>query len=371
MSSCPPGFAPCQVKARAAPVKELAVIAAVASVRPLAAAQCRALAALAHVGDGLRVPQEGGHPLQIDWRKPAFAGSADVAQWTGANARSSHVIPSMPTLQPPAAPACFALRSMAVKATTHGVPVARAPSHALPLAGDTAGQPADPFESEPGLDADEDPLLQAVELATGFAGAEPRALLPVALDDAALGALIARIAQHEDKALATLYDATSSRVFGLVGRIVVDNALAEEVVEDTFWQVWRQAVRFDADRGRPLTWLLAMARSRAIDALRRRERRAMVPLEDEELASLCDEDGAGPPDLLAATHGKHLLHRALAALEAQPRQLIALAFFRGLTHEEIAACTGLPLGTVKSQIRRSLQTLKQRLAEAGCPDMPL
>ena len=347
------------------------MIAAVASVRPLAAVQCRALAALAHVSDGLRVPQEGGHPLQIDWRKPAFAGSADVAQWTGANARSSHVIPSMPTLQPPAAPACFALRSTAVKATTHGVSAARSPSHALPLADDTVNQPADPFESDHGLDADEDPLLQAAELAAAeLAGAEPRAL-PVALDDAALGALIARIGQHEDKALAALYDATASRVFGLVGRIVVDNALAEEVVEDTFWQVWRQAVRFDADRGRPLTWLLAMARSRAIDALRKRERRAMVPLEDEELASLCDEDGAGPPDLLAATHGQHLLHRALAALEAQPRQLIALAFFRGLTHEEIAACTGLPLGTVKSQIRRSLQALRQWLAEAGCPDLPL
>ncbi len=346
------------------------MITAVASVRPLAALQCRALAALAHVGDGLRVPQERGHPLQIDWRKPAVAGSADVAQWTGANARSSHVIPSMPTLQLLAAPACFALRSTAVKAAAHAASAARSSGRTLPLADDTAGLPADPFEPDHGLDADEDPLLQAAELAVEPADTEPRGVR-AALDDAALGVLIARIGQHEDKALAALYDATASRVFGLVGRIVVDNALAEEVVEDTYWQVWRQAVRFDADRGRPLTWLLAMARSRAIDALRRRERRAMLPLDDEEQAALCDEDSAGPPDLLAATHGQHLLHRALAALEAQPRQLIALAFFRGLTHEEIAACTGLPLGTVKSQIRRSLQALKQWLAEAGCPDLPL
>ncbi|HEV8692462.1 MAG TPA: sigma-70 family RNA polymerase sigma factor, partial [Ideonella sp.] len=194
---------------------------------------------------------------------------------------------------------------------------------------------------------------------------------PLPLDDAALCALIGRIGGHDDKALAALYDATSPRVFGLVGRIVSDAALAEEVVEDTYWQVWRQAPRFDAARGRPLTWLLAMARSRAIDALRRRERKAHVTLEDEEQAALCDEQSAGPPDLLAATRGEHLLHQALAALDAQPRQLIALAFFRGLTHEEIASCTGLPLGTVKSQIRRSLQTLKQRLAEAGCADLPL
>jgi RNA polymerase sigma factor (sigma-70 family) len=193
----------------------------------------------------------------------------------------------------------------------------------------------------------------------------------VRLDDAGLAELIARISGRDDRALAALYDATASRVFGLVSRMVHDAGVAEEVVEDTYWQVWRQSERFDAARGRPLTWLLAMARSRAIDAMRRRERRAHVSLDDDELAELCDEGGAGPPDLLAATRGQHLLHRALAALEAQPRQLIALAFFRGLTHEEIATCTQLPLGTVKSQIRRSLQALRQHLAQAGCQEIPL
>lgn len=193
----------------------------------------------------------------------------------------------------------------------------------------------------------------------------------VRLDDAALGELIARIGRRDDRALAALYDATASRVFGLVSRVVHDPSLAEEVVEDTFWQVWRQSERFDAGRGRPLTWLLAMARSRAIDAIRRRERQAHLPLDDDEQAALCDEDGAGPADLLAATRGQHLLHRALASLDAQPRQLIALAFFRGLTHEEIAACTRAPLGTVKSQIRRSLQALREHLAQAGCKEMPL
>lgn len=191
------------------------------------------------------------------------------------------------------------------------------------------------------------------------------------LDDAALAQLISRIRERDDRALAALYDTTAARVFGLVGRIVREAGLAEEVVEDTYWQVWRQAERFDLERGRPLTWLLAMARSRAIDALRRRERQAHVPLEEEEQASLCDEDGAGPDEILAATRGEHLLHRALALLDAQPRQLIALAFFRGLTHEEIASCTGLPLGTVKSQIRRSLLALRRQLAEAGCEEIPL
>jgi RNA polymerase sigma factor (sigma-70 family) len=242
-----------------------------------------------------------------------------------------------------------------------------ASSHAS-LRDDSAEMPPpDALALDESFDEDEEALAlteATADVANGSRLGEP-------LDDAALGALIARISEHDDKALAALYDATAARVFGLVGRIVNDTALAEEVVEDTYWQVWRQAVRFEAARGRPLTWLLAMARSRAIDALRRRDRRALVPLEEEELAALCDEDGSGPPDLLAAAHGQHLLQRALAALEAQPRQLIALAFFRGLTHEEISACTGVPLGTVKSQIRRSLQALKQWLTEAGCPDLPL
>lgn len=206
------------------------------------------------------------------------------------------------------------------------------------------------------------------EVGTDASVAVPRA---AALDDGALGALILRIGSHDDRALASLYDATSSRVFGLVGRIVNEVALAEEVVEDTYWQVWREAARFDAARGRPLTWLLAMARSRAIDAIRRRERKAHVALDDDELATVRDEQALGPQESLAAQRGRQLLQGALAALDAQPRQLVSLAFFRGLTHEEIADCTGLPLGTVKSQIRRSLQSLKQWLAQAGCPDMPL
>lgn len=232
-----------------------------------------------------------------------------------------------------------------------------------------AAEAFDPLDDGDAGDAGADPH-DADTLAAAEAAEREARTVPAALDDAALAALIHRVSTHDDKALAALYDATSGRVFGLVSRIVSDAGLAEEVVEDTYWQVWRQALRFDAERGRPLTWLLAMARSRAIDAVRRRERRALVPLGDEEQAALQDEATPSPPDLLAATHGEHMLHQALAALDAKPRQLIALAFFRGLTHDEIAGVTGLPLGTVKSQIRRSLQALKQWLADAGCPDLP-
>ena len=328
--------------------------------RPLAALQCRALAALGPACVGRRPFDEGAsHPLRADWRKPAFASLGAMAQWKGSNARRSHA-DAMPPHAGPQEAAGSVARGGAVRpveptvaATSESVAqvtVAQLLGEEDALADDSESLAEEPLAGDPQL---------------------PAEALAVQPDDAALAELIARIGQRDDRALAALYDATASRVFGLVSRVVQEASLAEEVVEDTFWQVWRQSERFDPGRGRPLTWLLAMARSRAIDAIRRRERRTHVPLDEDEQAALSDEDGAGPADLLAATRGQHLLHRALASLEAQPRQLIALAFFRGLTHEEIAACTRSPLGTVKSQIRRSLQDLRQHLAEAGCKEMPL
>jgi RNA polymerase sigma factor (sigma-70 family) len=188
--------------------------------------------------------------------------------------------------------------------------------------------------------------------------------LGLSADDLAL--LVERIVDRDERALAALYDATSGRVHGLVWRIVRRSALAEEVVEDTFWQVWRQAPRFDAARGRVMTWLLAVARSRAIDALRRDERHVHLPWPDD--GSPDDSDGGSPPahELLAASRGEDRVQQALASLEPRTRQLVALAFYRGLTHEEIAAQMAMPLGTVKSLIRRALQQLR-RLMEAPYP----
>lgn len=180
-------------------------------------------------------------------------------------------------------------------------------------------------------------------------------------DDATLAALIGRIVQREERALEALYDATSARVHGLVLRITQRAALAEEVVEDTFWQVWRQAPRFDPERGRPVTWLLAMARSRAIDALRRDERFKHEAMPEDGDDQPADASVAPPQDLLDASRGAETLHAALAALDPRARQLVSLAFFRGLTHEEIAAQEQMPLGSVKSLIRRSLQQLRRAL----------
>lgn len=185
--------------------------------------------------------------------------------------------------------------------------------------------------------------------------------LAVRADAAALAALMARIVERDERALAQLYDETSSRVYGLALRICRRAAMAEEVVEDAFWQAWRQAPRFDAERGEVMTWLLAIARSRAIDALRRDERFRHEELCDDD-AEATAESAPAALDLLDAMRGERRVHEALATLDARSRQLVALAFFRGLTHEEIATQAGLPLGTVKSLIRRALLQLRQLLA---------
>ena len=118
------------------------------------------------------------------------------------------------------------------------------------------------------------------------------------------------------------------------------------------------AASYDTERGHPLAWLMVITRSRALDQLRRVDP-AESHAEPELLAEAIDEDA--PRNLLAAVQEHGALHAALAALPAVQRQLLALAFFQGLTHSEIAAHTRLPLGTVKTHVRRALQTLRAGL----------
>ena len=217
----------------------------------------------------------------------------------------------------------------------------------------------DPADTDAAPDGFEPPEAQAV------VDPSPGHARPAA-DEAQLAQWIEAVVDHDERALAALYDATFARVFGLVQRIVRDTATAEEVVEDTYFQVWRQAVRFDPARGKALTWLLAMARSRAIDALRREARFQHDTLDDETSPEPAAHDQPADELLDLARHRADL-HQALMLLGAQPRQLVSLAFFRGLSHEEIAEQTRLPLGTVKSQIRRALLSLRQILAAGGSP----
>ncbi len=177
-------------------------------------------------------------------------------------------------------------------------------------------------------------------------------------DIADLVALLARIAKQDHRALSTFYDATVGRVYGLALRIARSEALAEEISGDVYLQVWKNAATFSAERGHPLAWLMVMTRSRALDQLRRVDP-AESHAEPELLAEAIDEND--PRNLLAAVQEHGALHAALAALPAVQRQLLALAFFQGLTHSEIATHTRLPLGTVKTHVRRALQTLRAAL----------
>lgn len=216
---------------------------------------------------------------------------------------------------------------------------------------------------------DAEPIALPDEGEEGEGGEDPTAPGAPRSDaaaDAQLAAWITAVAARDERALAALYDATFSRVFALVRRIVRSTALAEEVVEDTYFQVWRQALRFDAGRGRPITWLLSMARTRAIDALRREARFPHETLDDAADPEGADAD-APADELLALARQQADLHAALMQLGAQPRQLVSLAFFRGLTHEEIAQQMQLPLGTVKSQLRRALEALRRILGDGGPP----
>ena len=191
----------------------------------------------------------------------------------------------------------------------------------------------------------------------------------VAADEPQLQAWLALIVRQDEKALAQLYQSTIGRVFGLAMRIVRDAATAEEVAEDTFWQVWRQAPRFDPARGCALAWLLIITRSRALDAVRARKRVQAISVSADGLGQADDpptdvheRTAADPHDLLSAVQTGHLLQSALMRLGPVPRQLVSLAFFGGLSHEEIAGQTGMPLGTVKSSIRRALLCLRTWLA---------
>jgi len=194
---------------------------------------------------------------------------------------------------------------------------------------------------------------------------------PLTANEVQLQLWLARVVRQDEAALADLYRATIGRVYGLALRIVCNPALAEEVAEDTFWQVWRQAPRFDPRRGTALAWVLTIARSRALDAVRARTRAQADTVSADALGDALDAQrlhtdvADNPHDLLESVQSNEQLHGALRQLEAVPRQLVALAFFKGLTHEEIAGQTGLPLGTVKSHIRRALTVLRKWLTP-GC-----
>lgn len=176
---------------------------------------------------------------------------------------------------------------------------------------------------------------------------------------------LAAVARGDQAAMARLYDSTQRVVFTLVVRLVGDRDLADEVLLDTYLQVWQRAPSFDAARGEVMTWLLTIARSRALDRRRSREARTRGQVEWSEALEQRSADcacGCDPLEARAASERCTSVRDAIAELPPAQRQVVELAYLSELSHSAIAARTGQPLGTVKTRIRLGMIKLRELLA---------
>jgi len=175
--------------------------------------------------------------------------------------------------------------------------------------------------------------------------------------------LIRLIAAGDERALGALYDRWHPLVHGVVMRILQSSDDVDDVVEEAFWQAWRQASRYDTSRGAVQTWLLTIARSRALDRVRSLKRLREDPLEGESGEVVVQQVSTeGNPALdTEAAERRTIIVAALADLPAEQREALELGYFGGLSQSEIAERTGQPLGTVKTRMRLAMQKLRGRL----------
>lgn len=175
-----------------------------------------------------------------------------------------------------------------------------------------------------------------------------------------LATLVERMRGGQERALEELYEATVGKLYALASAILRSTEDTEEIVCETYAYAWANAARFDAGRANVLGWLLMLCRSRALDRLRQRRATANA------LGVVAMRETAGPGsdqpcDILSLIQRRSRVHTALAQLTPERRHLVSLAFLQGLSHQEIADATSLPLGTVKSHVRRALAQLRESL----------
>ena len=188
--------------------------------------------------------------------------------------------------------------------------------------------------------------------------------------------LLARTGLGDRAAFAQLYARTSGHLYAVVLRIQRDRTLAEDLLQEIYVSVWKAAASFDAGRSQPLTWLTHIARNRAIDSLRRAQAQPRLESttrdDDDERPDALEalaSDAPGPLDLLGLASQKRQLAACMERLSPAQRQSVALAFFDGLSHAEVADQRREPLGTVKSWVRRALATLRGCLDRAAVRDL--
>lgn len=175
--------------------------------------------------------------------------------------------------------------------------------------------------------------------------------------------LIERIRDGDQQALDALYRRYASPVYALVWKVLQSPEESQDVALDVFWQIWRQADRYDPSRGAPPAWIFTLARSRAIDRLRARQRREdrTLSIDDPEVRLDPLDDQAAPDEVVSFRQTRDAVRQAITRLSPVQREAVELAFFSGLTHVEIAEKLHQPLGTVKTRIRQGLIKLRKYL----------
>lgn len=185
---------------------------------------------------------------------------------------------------------------------------------------------------------------------------------------AAIDRLLQQSGRGDQDAFAELYRRTSSRLFALCVRMLRDRGTAEDVLQDSFVTVWRRGATFDATRGSAITWLITLTRNRAIDRLRAQRETALDPLTalDYAAGKGVDEsagDRLSPAEAAVGSQESGRLQRCLEELDPHPQRSIREAFFTGATYQELARRSNVPLGTMKSWIRRGLLQLRKCLEQ--------
>jgi RNA polymerase sigma factor (sigma-70 family) len=177
-----------------------------------------------------------------------------------------------------------------------------------------------------------------------------------------LNRLLIRVGSNDQKAFAELYERTSSKLFGVCVRMLRDRNEAEEVLQETYTTLWRRAAGFDASKASAITWMVALSRNKAIDRLR--QRREQVLDDPSRLDETADERPT-PAAHAEASQEHRRLERCLDELEPQQQSSVREAFFTGATYNELSTRCKVPLGTMKSWIRRALIQLRTCLDQMG------